>query len=285
MNRKYAILGESLKHTMSPPIHKRLFEMKGRDFSYDIIELPPEELLPHGEYIKGFAGVNITIPHKMAVIDLCDSLAESAKRYNSVNCMDNKGGVHTGYNTDCDGFLAAIRAMGASLDGRVLLIGCGGVGRMMAIEAALAGAELYVAVLESDIPLAEQAAKEIRAMKQDADVRIVKTSEIDASLEYDLLMNACPVGMYPKIDACPVNDEVIGASKAVFDVIYNPRETRLLQKAKAMGKKTAGGMAMLVWQAVKAHEIWDGDSYTNEEVQSIIEEMEEEVERDFAVDK
>ena len=152
---------------------------------------------------------------------------------------------------------------------------------MMAIEAALAGAELYVAVLESDIPLAEQAVKEITAMKSDAKVSIVKNTEIDTSVSYDLLMNACPVGMYPKINGCPISDEVINASKAVFDVIYNPRETVLIKKARAQGKKAAGGMAMLVWQAVKAHEIWDGDIYSDDEVQSIITEMELQVEKDF----
>ena len=211
----------------------------------------------------------------MGIIPHCDALAESAKRYNSVNCVDNKDGIHTGYNTDCDGFLATIRAMGVDLGGRVLLIGCGGVGRMMAIEAALAGAELYIAVLESDLPLAEQAKKEIIAMKEDANINIVLNTAIDSTLSYDLLMNATPVGMFPRVDNCPVSDEVIGASAAVFDVIYNPRETVLLRKAREMGKKASGGMAMLVWQAVKAHEIWDGDSYTNEEVQAIISEMEE----------
>lgn len=274
MERKYALLGESLKHTMSPPIHQRLFELRGREFSYEIVELPREALAENAARLKALAGFNITIPHKIGIIEHCDALAGSAKRYNSVNCVDNKNGVHTGYNTDCDGFLATIRAMNAKLGGKVLLIGCGGVGRMMAIEAALAGAELYIAVLESDLPLARQAEKEILAMKPDAKLHIVLNTEIDASVGYDLLMNACPVGMYPRVEGCPVPDEVIGACDAVFDVIYNPRETVLLKKARSLGKKAAGGMAMLVWQAVKAHEIWDGDSYTDEEVQAIIDEME-----------
>ena len=152
---------------------------------------------------------------------------------------------------------------------------------MMAIEAALEGAQLTIAVLESDVPLAEQAKAEILSMKSDADISIVRNTEIDTSVTYDLLMNACPVGMYPKSDACPVTDEVIAASKAVFDVIYNPRETVLIRKARAAGKAASGGMAMLVWQAVSAHEIWDGDTYTDYEVAGIITEMEDIVERDF----
>jgi shikimate dehydrogenase len=282
-NRKYAILGETLGHTMSPPIHKALFELRNREFSYEIVEVTPDGLADKAAYLNSLAGYNVTIPHKMGIIDKLDRLDETAKRYNSVNCVDNKDGVLTGYNTDCVGFLETIRAMNVNFGGNVLLVGCGGVGRMMAIEAALAGAKLTVAVLESDMPLAVQAEKEIRALKPDSQISIVLNTEIDESARYDLLMNACPVGMYPKVNACPVPDGVIAASDAVFDVIYNPGETQLLKKAKALGKKTSGGMAMLVWQAVKAHEIWDGDRYTDDEVAAIIKEMQLEVDRDFPV--
>lgn len=268
--RKYALLGESLKHTLSPPIHKRLFELRGRGFEYSLVEIKPEELEANAQYLRSLEGFNITIPHKMGIIKYCDELDESAKRYNSVNCIDSR---HIGYNTDCDGFLQTIRAMGIDLCGDILLIGCGGVGRMMAIEAALAGAKLTIAVLQSDMELAEKVSAEIRQMKSDAQVSIILNTEIDTSKQYDLLMNATPVGMYPKTDACPVGDDVIKACGAVFDVIYNPKETVLLKKAREFGKNCSGGMAMLVWQAVKAHEIWDGDKYSNEEVEAIIEEM------------
>ncbi|MGN0602098.1 MAG: shikimate dehydrogenase family protein [Oscillospiraceae bacterium] len=281
MKRKYAVLGETLKHTMSPPIHARFFELKGREFEYEILEIKPENLAEKEEYLNSLNGYNVTIPHKIGIIEHIDKLDKSAERYHSVNCVDNKNGVRTGYNTDCDGFLRTIKGMNVDFKGKVLLVGCGGVGRMMAIEAALAGAELYIAVLESDMPLAKQVKKEILEMKDDARINIVLNTEIDDSLRYSLLMNACPVGMYPKIDACPVPDSVISASEAVFDVIYNPRETLLMKKAKAMGKNAAGGMAMLVWQAVSAHEIWDGDEYTDDEVQLIIDEMEQRVETDF----
>lgn len=281
MNRKYAILGEVLKHTMSPPIHKRLFELRERDFEYEIVEFSAEELAQKASYLNSMNGYNITIPHKVEIIKYIDKLDESAKRYNSVNCVDNKDGVLTGYNTDCDGFLETVRSMGARLSGEVLLIGCGGVGRMIAIESALAGASLNIAVLKSDMPLAEQVEKEIRAMRDDARINIVLNTEIDLSKHYDLLVNACPVGMYPNIDACPVSDEVINKCDAVFDLIYNPSETQLIKKSKALGKKAAGGMAMLVWQAVSAHKIWDGDEYTLDEINGIIKEMNEIVKRDF----
>lgn len=281
MKRKYCILGETLKHTMSPPIHKRLFELRNREFEYEVREIRPEDLKENADELNSMAGYNITIPHKVAIIDCIDRLDKSAKRYNSVNCVDNKNGVTTGYNTDCDGFLETVRSMGAKLSGEVLLVGCGGAGRMIAIESALAGAKLNIAVLETDMPLAIQVKKEIKAIKSDAEINIVLNTKINTNKRYDLLVNACPVGMYPKVDACPVSDEVIERCDAIFDIVYNPGETLLLKKARAMGKRAVGGMAMLVWQAVSAHKIWDGDEYTLDEVNSIIDEMNEIVKRDF----
>lgn len=281
MQRRYAVVGETLKHTMSPPIHKRLFELKNREFEYDVLEICPKDLKASKDKLDSLAGYNVTIPHKVAVIDLLDRLDDSAKRYNSVNCVDNKNGILTGYNTDCDGFLETVRSMGADLSGEVVLIGCGGVGRMAAIEAAFAGARLNIAVLESDMPLAQKTKSEILAVRPNAEVSIVLNTDIDDEKDYDLLINATPVGMYPKVDACPVPDKIIERAKAVFDIVYNPGETLLLKKAREMGIKTAGGMAMLVWQAVSAHRIWDGDEYTADEVNGIISEMNEIVKRNF----
>ena len=279
MKRKYALLGETLKHTMSPPIHSRLFELKNRDFEYEIVEVSAEELGDKAKYLNSLSGYNITIPHKIGIIEYIDKLDDTAKKYNSVNCVDNKNGILTGYNTDVDGFLRSLSANGGKLDGKVLLLGAGGVGRMMAIETCCAGGELTMAVLPDFIPQTEIVKEDILKICPDAKVRIVTLDSIDG--DYDVMINATPVGMYPKCDACVVSDEVISRTKFVFDAIYNPRETQLLKKAKAMGITAVGGMAMLVWQAVSAHEIWDGDSYTDEEVQQIINEMELRVEEDF----
>ena len=145
---KYALLGYPLGHTMSPPIHKRLFELDGKpDSEYEVCEIPPEKLAERSEYLNSLNGYNITIPYKVDIIKYLDGLDESAKRYNSVNCVVNRDGKNIGYNTDCSGFLRSLEAGGAKLGGRVLQIGCGGVGRMMAIEAALHGAELTIVAI------------------------------------------------------------------------------------------------------------------------------------------
>ena len=111
---------------------------------------------------------------------------------------------------------------------------------------------------------------------------IVLNTEIPTGKKYSLLMNATPVGMFPKTDACPVPDEIIENSSAVFDVIYNPRKTQLIKKAEALGKKASGGMAMLVYQAVSAHEIWDNDSYDEKDIAKLISDMEDMVEKKFS---
>lgn len=280
MQRKYALLGGKLGHTLSPPIHKRLFELKSREFEYTLIESEPEQLDGKKGELSALAGYNVTIPHKQSVIAFMDRLDDSAKRYGAVNCVDNKGGASVGYNTDCDGFLRSVMAEGGRLDGSVLLLGAGGVGRMMAIEVCLAGGRLTMAVLESFMEQTQKVREDILALVPSAQVRIVSIGNIPDE-HFDTLINATPVGMYPKCDACAVTDEVIANADFVFDAIYNPKETLLIQKARAMGKKAVGGMAMLVWQAVSAHEIWDGDSYTDEQVQAIIDEMYQKVERDF----
>ncbi len=280
--RQYTLIGNPLGHSMSPMIHDRLFALAGREAAYTLTQLASEELEAAQGTLRAMQGYNITIPHKMNIIPFLDGLDESAKRYQSVNCVANQDGKSIGYNTDCDGFLRSVEDM--QLQGRVLLIGCGGVGRMMAIEAARHGvAELVIMVLPTDEPLAIRLREELAGIAPQTHVQIVHTgSDIHGELgRFHLLMNACPVGMYPKTDACPISEAQLAACDNVFDVIYNPTETQLIRKAKAMGKPAVGGAAMLVWQAVRAHEIWDGDSYTTEQVQGIIRELEETINRDF----
>lgn len=275
--KKYSLIGHPLGHSMSPFIHKRLFEESGRTAEYTLEDIAPEEMqskLP--VLLESASGLNVTIPHKVPVIDFLDCLDESAQRYNSVNCICRKDGKLTGYNTDCDGFLRSVPEK--NLGGKVLLLGCGGVGRMMAIEAARHGADITMAIIPEAQDMADTLVNEV---KEKTGVQI-KTVMMDGiSGEFDLLINATPVGMYPKVDACPVSEEVIGSCKAVFDAIYNPTKTKLITIAEEKGILAVGGMSMLVLQAVTAHEIWDGDSYSDEQISKIIAEAVEIVDRDF----
>ncbi len=277
--KKFALIGHPLGHSMSPMIHDRLFRLRNKDCPYCLEDIAPEELHDKETFLRQLDGFNITIPHKVAVIDLIDEMADSAKRYNSVNCVDNKNGRLIGYNTDCDGFLLSAKADNLPLGGKVLLIACGGVGRMIAIETVRHGAELTIAHRPGSEEKAEKLCDEIRTAYPHAKLSTALTSEISG--KYDLLVNSSPVGMYPNTEDCPVSDEVIDNCDALFDVIYNPVDTLLVKKFRAQGKTAVGGAAMLVYQAVKAHEIWDGDLYTHDEVNSIIKAVEDKVRADF----
>ncbi len=279
--RKFGILGHPLGHSLSPQIHERLFALDGEKTDYQMYDIPPEELPGKFGFLAELDGFNITIPHKVSIIDFCDRLDEGAQRYRSVNCVRN-GAEKVGYNTDVIGFTKSIAALGASLSSNVLLIGCGGVGRMMAIETALSGGDLTIAALKSDKPLAEEVVREIKALKPDARAGIAFISgesldrpDLPEGARFDLLVNACPVGMFPKTDKMPCTPAVLEGVSYVFDAVYNPKVTLLAKTAREMGAKAMTGMAMLVLQAVAAHEIWDGSSYKTEDVNKIISDMEE----------
>ncbi|MBR6792626.1 MAG: shikimate dehydrogenase [Ruminococcus sp.] len=275
---KYTLIGHPLGHSMSPLIHEKLFELRGKAQNYDLTDIAPEDLSSMEDKFRAIKGFNVTIPHKVNIIPQLDEMADSAKRYNSVNCVDNKDGRLIGYNTDCDGFLLSVKDM--PLGGKVLLVGCGGVGRMIAVEAVRHGADLTIAHIPEAQAQAEALCNEIRDSYPEAKLTAVLAGDISGS--FDMLINASPVGMYPKTDACPVSDEVINNCGCAFDVVYNPVETVLVKKFRALGKRAVGGVAMLVYQAVKAHEIWDGDFYSAEEINSVIKAVEDRVNADFA---
>ncbi len=277
--RKFGLIGHPLGHSLSPQIHTRLFELSGETVEYKLYDIAPEDLNGKFGFLAELDGFNITIPHKVDIIGYCDKLSEGAERYRSVNCLKN-GVEKIGYNTDVLGFTKSIELLGASLRSKVLLIGCGGVGRMMAIETALEGGDLTVAALKSDLPLAENVEKEIKARKPDAKFKIAVIGESGLSCDnlngesFDLLINACPVGMFPKVDRMPCLPEVLNNVKYVFDAVYNPKDTLLAKTAREKGAKAMTGMAMLVLQAVAAHEIWDNAHYNNEDIDKLISDME-----------
>ena len=265
--KKYAVIGHPIGHTMSPFIHKRLFSLAGIDAEYGIYDVPPQELkYTFEKELSKLNGFNITIPHKQAIIPFLDYLDPKAKLYGSVNTFFNDNGTFRGYTTDPDGFLMALDSAGIPFEGRTVILGCGGVARTMAYEAVLADNDLTLAVRKDDINMANDLKKELESIKE-TEVKVCLLDELSG--EIDVLVNATPVGMFPKVDNCPVNDEIIKNSNAVFDAIYNPLETQLVQKAKAFGNKAIGGMAMLVWQAVVAQQKWNDVTFNKDDINQL----------------
>ena len=155
---KFALIGHPLGHSMSPLIHEKLFALSGMtDAEYSLLDIDPADLPQKRELLGSLGGLNVTIPHKQAVIPLLDELGESAQRYNSVNCIKNDGGRLTGYNTDCDGFLRSAELL--PLGGKVAILGCGGVGRMREVCGAFTGAVMVLGLKFGNTIGSDRAAK------------------------------------------------------------------------------------------------------------------------------
>ena len=276
--RQFAVIGHPIGHTMSPFIHKRLFELAGECGEYGIIDVAPEELPVKIKDLDKLAGYNITIPNKQHIIPFLDRLDKKAQLYGSVNTVKN-GNVREGFTTDPDGFLKSLEAAGIPFAGDVTVLGCGGVARTIVYEAALAGCRLKIAVRPEDVALRDALAADVRSKIDGANVETCLLSELGS--DSGLLVNCTPLGMYPKTDTIAVGDDVISKYEYVYDVVYNPMETLLVKKAKANGSTASGGMSMLVWQAVVAHEIWDGTVYNTDDIRQLVEDSAKEMKKTF----
>lgn len=268
-NRSFAVIGHPIGHTMSPFIHARLFRLNGIEASYDVVDVDPARLdteIPR--LLESLDGFNVTIPFKSAVIPFLDRLEGVAAEYGSVNtvrCRDRSGRT-----TDPTGFVRALAAAEIPLRGRVAILGAGGVSRVFAGEAARAGCDVTFGVLDSDVPAARQIREEILRHHPDAVIDVVGIRALAG--EFDLLVNATPVGMYPRTGVMAADASLLPHCRAVFDAVYNPQETELLRSARTSGCRVQGGMPMLVWQAAAAQEIWLDVSFGSADVEQVIAE-------------
>ncbi|MCH5200843.1 MAG: shikimate dehydrogenase [Oscillospiraceae bacterium] len=275
MKKHYGLIGYPLGHSLSPQIHKRLFELDGIEAEYEMMEIPPENLRANFDRLKNLDGFNITIPHKINILGMCNGLSETAQRYGSVNTVKIENSSVMGYNTDAYGLLTSISNMGTNSSKNICLLGCGGVGRMAAIEGACLAPKLTIAAREEDIPVAERLKQHINTELTEVtncDVNVIRLSEVKGG--FDLVINATPVGMYPNVDASPLEKEQLDGVKFLFDVVYNPNETMLMRYARELGIKAQGGMSMLVLQAVAAHKVWLDAHYNRADIDQLIADME-----------
>lgn len=267
IGKTYAVIGHPIAHTMSPFIHARLFSLNGKQAGYGVLDIPPQNLAERMDELRTLRGFNITIPHKQSIIPLLDGLDNKSVFYNSVNTVQNRNGRLTGFTTDGTGFCKALEAGGAKLNGRTVIAGAGGAGRVMAFEAALCGGTVTVAVRPHGIEAARSLCSDIQSKVKNAKADFCLLDEIHGRM--DLLVNATPVGMYPNTEACLVSEEVIRNAACVFDAVYNPNETLLLKTARKNGVRAIGGISMLVWQAAAAQEIWYDAKFRKEDIEAL----------------
>ncbi|MBR2715428.1 MAG: shikimate dehydrogenase [Ruminococcus sp.] len=274
--KKYAVIGCPVGHSLSPFIHEKLFKLDNIDATYEALCI--EDLDKDYETLKKLDGYNVTIPHKIGIINRLDVISKKAKLCESVNTVKNDE-LSYGYTTDGYGFLEAVKSKcdEKSLK-NVLIYGYGGAARAIAFECIENGYSVAFATREKSLSNCNKLADEI-LFKLNVKPQVYTIGNIDMDKKFSLLVNATPVGMYPNVDDCVADDEVINNSYAVFDAVYNPLKTVLLKKAEEMGKIAISSIEMLVYQAAKAHEIWVNAKYNDSDLQKICRETEEKLKK------
>ncbi|MDR1990132.1 MAG: shikimate dehydrogenase [Acidobacteriaceae bacterium] len=245
--RIYGLTGSPIAHSVSPDMHNRAYAALGLDAVY--LPCPAadaDDFLAFAEAV-GIGGASVTIPFKVPLFERLDEVSDIAVRAGAINTIKREGTRWIGTNTDVAGFLAPLQARHTHFAGlRASILGAGGSARAAALALSSVGAS--VTLHARDARRAEVVAQELGARA---------ASFPPAAGSWDLLVNCTPVGMHPNVTATPIEaSHLTGAM--VYDLIYNPVETRLLQDARAMGADTIGGLDMLVAQAVEQIEWWTG---------------------------
>ena len=245
---KFGLLGAKLGHSLSPQIHQEVFRQLGIDATYELIEVPGDKLAEKvAELQQTYRGLNVTIPHKVAVMDSLAQIAPEAKAIGAVNTILFKDGRAEGFNTDYFGFTRLLEHNGLVPKGKeVCVLGTGGASRAI-LQCVTDMQAKRITVISRAM---ENAPEDIRGRYR------VKTYDDLKRMGGDLLINCTPVGMYPQVDASPVDGAVMEHFAAAVDIIYTPAETQFMKLARQQGKPAVNGLYMLVAQAVAADEIW-----------------------------
>lgn len=259
MNR-VGLLGYPLSHSVSPAMHNAAFAALELPGLYELLETPAEGLpamvarLRQDEWL----GANVTIPHKTHVMRLLDEIDLSAAGIGAINTIVRNEERLIGYNTDVTGFQIDLRNHGVEIDGdKVIILGSGGAAR--AVTAALIPNGARIQFITPLVDEAQQLIDDL-ATPSDADAQILPwEDESFISAHGRLLVNATPVGMSPDIEACPWPDDIpLPAAAFVYDLVYNPAETKLMRRARTEGLGGGSGLGMLVEQGALAFELWTG---------------------------
>lgn len=254
---KYALIGERLSHSYSALIHRRFFELRGLDCSYELTELSPEELENNFDALtRKYCGLNVTIPYKQKVIAHLSELTPEAEKIGAVNTIKPTPSGAVGANTDYLGLKLMLEENDICVKGkRAVILGTGGASKAVCVLCRDLGA--------SDITVVT------RNKSQKSHFRLIDYSE---QIKGDILFNTTPVGMYPNCEGSPLAS-VDSQFGALVDLIYNPCETALMRLAKKSGVYAVNGLYMLVAQAICSQSIWREETADKKIIQKIYGEM------------
>jgi shikimate dehydrogenase len=245
----YGLIGEKLSHSLSPQIHKKVFEKLNLNASYSLYEIKPEHISMAVEALKvlGINGVNVTIPYKEILMKQLDHISEEARNIGAINTIKIEEDRTIGYNTDYFGFGELLLRNDVAIKDKVVaVLGTGGASKaVVQYIRDQKAANIYIVSRDN-----------VLAAKKYPNDNCISYDELLLRSDIDIIINTTPVGMFPKVGYSPIKDEVIEKCHTVVDIVYNPLETELLKRAKRLGKKTVDGLYMLIAQGIKAEEIW-----------------------------
>jgi shikimate dehydrogenase len=259
------LFGHPVTHTLSPAMHNAAFAALNLPYAYLPFAVAPTYLRDGVSAIRALnlRGVNVTIPHKEAVLPYLDRLTSEAELIGAVNTIVNDDGVLTGHNTDGKGFVCSLEEadhVGVK-ERQVLILGTGGAARAVAVALALRGAGRIVIAGRK----LHKAAEITAIISEKICDRCASVIEINTPLfeqelaQADIIINSTPVGMYPNHEIPPlINLNICNSGAFIYDLVYNPVETSLLKAARKLGLGTLSGIGMLVWQGALAFELWTG---------------------------
>ena len=244
----YGVVGYPIGHSMSPVMQNAAFSAKDLNAVYLAFETKDIEGCLNSMKTLGIRGMSVTIPHKSALIPLLDDVDALAMKIGAVNTIINRGGLLVGYNSDVTGALKALEEKIVLTGKSCLLIGAGGAARAIGFGLKEKGVTISVANRSSD------RGRDLAALLDSPFIPLEKVGDKRA----DLLIQTTPVGMYPDVDRCPIDEHVLKGGMVVMDIIYNPIETRLLKIARRQGCKTINGLSMFIHQGAEQFRLWTG---------------------------
>ncbi len=257
--KQLGIIGDPVDHSFSPIMHNFISGETGNNYIYSAWHVKLESLgkAMDGVRALGIRGLNVTAPHKVAVMEYIDEVSEQAKLLGSVNTIVNRDGRLCGYNTDADGFYMSLEKAGIEVNkSKILIIGAGGVVKPVLIRL-IQGKPESVTVVNRTVSKVYDLAERIAEQSGYK----IKT-ELD-ELDFDIVINMTSAGMEPQTEKLPTDAieplkdlSFINDKTAVVDMIYNPDETLFLQEAKKRGAKTMNGLGMLIYQGIIAYELF-----------------------------
>lgn len=255
----HGVFGDPIKHSKSPVMHNRAFRELGLNAAYAAFHITPGRLKDAVAGIRAlrFRGVNVTIPHKLEVMDYLDEIDEGARAIGAVNTIVNEDGRLIGHNTDGIGYVRSLKEeAGFAVAGKkVLILGAGGAARGVSYALAKEGAAaVYIA--NRTVSKAVELAEAVRPFTQADGIGYEAVPDLRDDI--DLIVHNTSVGMHPNVDEVLIDTSWFHEKLTVSETVYNPLVTRLLKEAAAKGAKTHGGLGMFIYQGAYAFEYWTG---------------------------